>query len=193
MGDDPESAETGDVLDDARRVPAERIGSPRQAEGQVVPSVGADLDPVQAEHSGPVGGDRRRTRSVAVVGQHQEVETGAACRGGDLGDRTTAVRLDAVDVKGASHHGGRAAGQPFVDVGAGRRRGGRDNAPEGGSDQKRRGQRKAADPPRRPRRRATGGWNQRPAAERRPAALSVRSHVNSGSLRPKCPNAAVFR
>ncbi len=33
---------------------------------------------------------------------------------------------------------------------------------------------------------------QRPASDRRAAALSVRSHVNSGSVRPKCPKAAVF-
>ena len=30
------------------------------------------------------------------------------------------------------------------------------------------------------------------ACERSAAALSVRSQVNSGSVRPKCPNAAVF-
>src|SRR5262245_28554759 len=34
---------------------------------------------------------------------------------------------------------------------------------------------------------------QTPAAARRAAALSVRSQVNSGSLRPKWPKAAVFR
>ena len=33
---------------------------------------------------------------------------------------------------------------------------------------------------------------QRPASARSAWALSVRSHVNSGSVRPKCPNAAVF-
>jgi hypothetical protein len=31
-----------------------------------------------------------------------------------------------------------------------------------------------------------------PASARRAFALSVFSHVNSGSVRPKCPNAAVF-
>ena len=33
---------------------------------------------------------------------------------------------------------------------------------------------------------------QTPEAARSAAALSVRSQVNSGSVRPKCPNAAVF-
>jgi len=37
------------------------------------------------------------------------------------------------------------------------------------------------------------GADQRPAAPRRASALSVRSQVNSGSSRPKCPLAAVLR
>ncbi len=36
------------------------------------------------------------------------------------------------------------------------------------------------------------GDDYRPACDLRPAALSVRSQVNSGSVRPKCPKAAVF-
>ena len=92
VGDDAEPAQARDVLDHARRLSAEGVGRAPEAQGQVVAPVRADLDRVQAEHAGAVRRGVRRPGTVPVVGEHDEVESGAAGRGGDLGRRTAAVR-----------------------------------------------------------------------------------------------------
>ena len=188
MGHDAETAEPGHVGDHTGGVAAERIRRLRQPEGQVVTAVRADLDRVEEEQAGPVGCGLRRARAVAVVRQHDEVQPGAARGGRYLVGRPAAVGPGAVDMNGSAHHRDRVAGRRRVEVRVGAGRSRRNQEPERAPERQRR-QREAAQA----RPGAAGEGNQRPAAERRPAALSVRSHVNSGSLRPKCPNAAVLR
>jgi hypothetical protein len=171
------------VLDDGVGRAAEGIRRARHVERDEVTRVGADFHAIQTQHAVDVFRRIRRPRAVAVIRQDDEPQAGAGRRGSDVRLAAVAVGSGGVDVVGARD---RARGEvtPPVRIDAlGRRRS---------------GQRKQKDAD-------CNNCNQRPdqsahtraslylpPSARRTAALSVRSHVNSGSVRPKWPNAAVF-
>lgn len=80
MRDDAESTQPPDVLDDVARLAGETIRRARHAQGDVVAVGRADLDAIDHEHAGDVARRVHEAGRVAMVGQHDEVETRA--RGG---------------------------------------------------------------------------------------------------------------
>src|SRR5581483_4217724 len=108
-----------------------------------------------------------------MIGEDDESQTGATGGRGNVVGRARSVGTRGVNVNDA---GNAAVGRILVESEAARRNGEDD---EGGDDGRQ--DRHRREP-----------FLQRPASDRSAAALSVRSHVNSGSVRPKWPKAAVF-
>ena len=210
-----ESSQPRDVFDDGLRGAAERIRRAGHVDRHVVAVVGADLDGVEHEDAVEVLGRIRRPRRVAVVGEDDELQIGARRGGRDFTRVAVPVRSGGVDVIRARHRARRQVVP--LRAGAQARRRGREHG-----EQERRGQQRGAggngrrpvdgcettdgrvadhrqpsisDQPSTVRRSALGtrqsAFRYLPSA-RSAAALSVRSQVNSGSVRPKWPNAAVF-
>ncbi len=181
---DPETAQPGDVFNDGGGRAAEGIRRPRHVERDVVAIVGADFDRIEAEHAvrcmpaDREDGSRRRGRSESGIE-------------GPRARRRWRSRVYPLRRRiGCCARGTRR--RPYgwqcrprhwtrdVEARVGRRRRGRGSA----------GHR-----PRRARPVSSEriSHHQRPASAFSAAALSVRSQVNSGSVRPKWPNAAVLR
>ena len=216
MRDHAKSAEPLHVLDDAAGVAAERIRRRRACRARDSDPRRADFDRVEAQHAGSVGGRIGRARGVAVVGEDDELQARARRRRGtSSGALRPSERLvwtwrmpgmvpSANDGSSVSRAGGRADAPPKR-----QRRPRRPPLPSRASS------RNCECSPRPARldgiqhctwrfsrscscaaglqtRALTVGrcLQFRPAL--RAAALSVRSQVNSGSVRPKWPNAAVF-
>ena len=99
MCDDPEAAEAGDVLGDIAGFAGERVRRRRHVDRDVVPSVGADFDSVDAEH--PVAVDRGigRTRAVAMVCENDELQACSCSGSGHDLRRAAAVGSGGVDVQ----------------------------------------------------------------------------------------------
>ena len=64
--------------------------------------LGADLNGVDDEHSLPIRGGLRPPGAVAVIGHDHEFQSGARRRGGDIVDRSGAIRAACVDVHDAA-------------------------------------------------------------------------------------------
>jgi hypothetical protein len=183
MRRDAEAAEPRDILHDRRAVASERVRRRGRSQRDVVTARRADFNAVEAQHAEEVFGGIRRSGSVSVIGKDDELEPGCAGGGRDTRFVAGAIGSGRVDVKGAANRAPR------------QRRIRSSNGPRGGW--KRRedkcGQREDRQPcnDQRP---ADDGDRSVPyrASALSALALSVRSQVNSGSLRPKWPNAAVF-
>src|SRR5206468_7622922 len=113
-----------------------------------------------------------RARAVAMIRKDDEFQSGARGRGGDVVGAARSIGSARMNVQDA---GERAVANRLQREAARRDR--EDDKDGDGSREDRRHEQQLL---------------QRPAAARSAEALSVRSQVNSGSLRPKCPNAAVF-
>ena len=186
MRGDAEAAETVNVLGNRLAGTAQGIRRTRHVERHIVPIVGADLHGVEHQHAIDVLGRIGRTRGVAVIGEDDELQSGARRGRGHGCLVAMAVRSRSVHVIRPAHGaGGQALPSGSVDVHRARRReqkqkdAGRDD----GRDQRPGQSSKHAGPE---------GPAYLPASARRAFALSVRSQVNSGSVRPKWPKAAVF-
>ena len=83
MGSNPEPAEAVNVLDHIPGLPGERVRSGRHIEGQKVSAARADLYAVQTQHTGTIRWWIQRPRRVAVIGEHEKLETGSTGGGGD--------------------------------------------------------------------------------------------------------------
>ena len=146
--------------------------------------VGADLDGVETEHAVDVTRRIRRPGAVAVIGQDHESKAGARGGGGDGRLVAGAVGSRAVNVVRAGDRArwrdrSSASIEPSTGA-AGRTRDEQKAEQDTGRDER----------DQRPRQHVS--HHQRPASALSAAALSVRSQVNSGSVRPKWPKAAVF-
>ncbi len=108
-----------------------------------------------------------------MVGEDDELQAGARGRGRNVVGPARAVRSVRVNVNDPRDA---AVRQVLAQREVTRRKGENDETGDGGPEDRRRRQ----------------PFLQRPAPDWRAAALSVRSQVNSGSVRPKWPNAAVF-
>jgi hypothetical protein len=170
MRDDAEAPKPSNVLRHVSGIPAEAIGRGGHVDREIVPARRADLDAVEHEHSGSVLRRLGRSDTVAVIRDDDELQPGTSRGGGDFVDRAGAIRARGVNVDRAGGHARVVAGSRERD--ARWRKEGQDR--RGGREGHR------------------GAANYNPASARSALALSVRSHVNSGSVRPKCPNAAVF-
>ena len=170
MGDDPDATEAPDILHHIACFPTERICGLPHPDREEVPVLGTDLHAIEHQHTRPPGRRIGDARAVSVIGEDDEVQAGERGRRRDVLGPASAVGADRVQVQRAAH-------DPRV------ARSRRQRDPRGRQEGK--GRRHDGED----RRRDT---NYSPASARRAFALSVRSHVNSGSVRPKCPNAAVF-
>jgi hypothetical protein len=143
--------------------------------------VRADFNGIDAQHSIHVRGRVGLTRPVAMIGEHDELQSRATCRRRDGRLIAKSIRSCRVNVHGATDGSAqkRRARARYLDWFW--RKGSDDNknADRGQNDRDRPGLA------------AHGGPRYR-ASALSALALSVRSQVNSGSLRPKWPNAAVF-
>ena len=198
--DDAEAAEATDVFRDRRGLPAEPIRRGRQPERDVVAAVRADFDGVDAQHAARC----RPAASGCRVASPWSVNT-TNCRparaaAAAIAGRSRAVRDRALWtwIAPASVRGDRAPGPARRSVVCRRAR-------EAATAQKMTTAatraavvdqcvrivtaRRASRAGRRHRADVTHGRRRRCSA----SALSVRSQVNSGSVRPKWPNAAVLR
>ena len=177
MSDDAEAAQALHVFDHVASFPTERIRCDRQIDGHVVPGRRADLDGIETEDAPTIRRWIWSPRTVTVIGKDDKPQTCAGRRRGDVVRRAAAVGSIGVNVDDAGNGAVRPRGRQRPT--RGRERGSRENdqCDENGGGQSRRGD---------------DNLLQSPAAERSEAALSVRSQVNSGSVRPKWPNAAVF-
>ena len=101
MGGDAEAAQPLHVLDHVARLAAERVRRLREAERDVVPLRGADLDGVEAQDAGSIRGRIRRARAVAMVGEDDEIQPGPRGGRGHVLRRTRSVGVDGVDVNDA--------------------------------------------------------------------------------------------
>jgi len=84
MGDHAESAEPLHVFDDVARFPAQWIRRLRKADGDVMAALRAQLDPIEDEHAGTILWRVGLARAVAVIGEDDEVQTGAGGSRGHL-------------------------------------------------------------------------------------------------------------
>ncbi len=176
MGRDAEPAEPLDVFDNVLCIPAQGIRGCRHIEGNVVAAVGADLDSVEAQHPVQVGRRIRRPRRVAMIGDDDELKSGA--RGGR---RNRVAIADAVGARtmNVERASDGATANAFID---GTRRLRRSRRQRGENKNKNGGQ-NGRRPRQRPAHLSRGSYT--PASARNAFALSVCSHENSGSVRPK--------
>ena len=166
--------------------PPSGYGDARHVERDVVAIVGADFDGVEAQHAveytGGSGGRVASPWSVRMTNRRPARAAAPAI----AGLSPCAVGSRGVDVIGA---GDRARGRDRPTRGSSRR----GSARAGRRRRTRRTRQSAGRGRARPAILGqTSSLHQRPASALSAAALSVRSQVNSGSVRPKWPNAAVF-
>ena len=182
------------IVEHVPRLASEWVRRLGDAECEQMSVDGADFDGVQTQHARSIGGGLRLARAVAVIREDDEFEAGARGAGGHLVGRAAAVRTRRMDVKVT----GDGAVRSRRERGAARRHCQRGK----GRDDREREQEKT-----RPAFHGSAGMQEgpgthsgvrpaslhacmaanylRPAAAFSAAALSVRSHVNSGSVRPK--------
>jgi len=105
------------VLDDVTDLAAERKRRLRQAEGNDMAVVGADLDRVDAKHAAAI--DRRigTARRVSVIREDHELQPGPLRRRGDVFDGAGAVRTTRVHVDCTAHRTGVSASSNRQDDG----------------------------------------------------------------------------
>ena len=180
MRHDAEAPQTPHVFHDITRLASQREWRLRKADRDVVTALRAQLDGIDDEHS---GSELRRVcpaRAVAVIGQDDELQSRAGRRGRNLVWRAGAVGTIGVNVKRAGRDWCCGGGRWKRDASFGERK---QQKKKSGGQNGRRHQYDAY---------LAHNGSYSPAALRSASARSVFSQVNSGSERPKCPNAAVF-
>src|SRR5262245_58907461 len=174
MSDDAEAAEASHVFHHIPRLSAQRIGRSRQTYRNVMAAFGAELDRIDQENPRAVSRRIWLPRAITMIGQDDELQPGPPGSGGHVFGRSGPIRTVRVNVKRAGSRGVGSGGIECEWFGwkweQNKKKGGGQNG----------------------RRQDPAPSSQSPAALRSAAARSVRSHVKPSSLRPKCPNAAVF-
>ena len=101
----PNAAEPVHVFDRRRAAcPPSGYGVGGRPSATKWPPLGADLDGVDAQHARSIRRRLRRARAVAVIGEDDELQSGARGRGRDLVDRAAAVRSAECTWIRAAHH-----------------------------------------------------------------------------------------
>src|SRR2546428_13765975 len=101
MRRDAEATEPPDVFDDVARFPTERIRRGWHVERRIVTAGCADFDAVEAKDPGPVHRRIRCARTVAVVGEGDELQARPSRGGGDVVRAAAAVRAAGMNVEDA--------------------------------------------------------------------------------------------
>ena len=102
MRRDAESAEPMNVFEHVSRLSGQRIRRGGKTERDEVSPARADLHRIDAQHAGTIGRRIGDSGRVAVIGEDDELQSGACRDGGDVVGRTAAVRAIAVDVQHAA-------------------------------------------------------------------------------------------
>ena len=183
------AAETMDVVEHVADIARQRIARGRlQIQRNEVAVVRVDLNRIDDQDVVKVARRIGRARAIAVIRQDDEIQAGGSGSRGNLLDRSTAVGSRRMHVPRAHCKRAAVSGRGRMHRAWWQRR--EDKNSNGGHDDRRCQTDEDQDAAHG---RYLNGRGYSPAPARSAAALSVRSQVNSGSVRPKCPNAAVLR
>src|SRR4029453_11947435 len=103
MRRDRDAAHAAHILDHTIDFPTKRIRRLWQAQGDYMPSIRADLESVDTEHTVTVDRSVRTPSAIAVVGEDHKLQPRPASRRRDLVDSAGSVRSLGVNVDCPAH------------------------------------------------------------------------------------------